>query len=319
MSTAVASAVVDRRYDFLLFFDVQDGNPNGDPDAGNMPRIDPETNQGIVSDVCLKRKIRNAISTRTRDASGADQPGFEVYFQHQGVLNRQHERAFKALGLDAKGKTQEATSEKTRRWMCENFCDVRMFGAVMTTGVNCGQVRGPVQLTFARSVDAVLPFELTITRKSVTTEEDAKKQLDKDGYITGTMGRKYAIPYGLYLGHGFVSPPFAADTGFTYTDLDLLFEALLNMFEIDRSSSRGLMAMRKVHVFQHDSPLGRAPAHVLFERVKSRIQRKGGVKVARSFQDYEVPDLSLLRVELPAGVRLRELVEEGLAPAPWEG
>jgi CRISPR-associated protein Csd2 len=224
-TTPAESAVVSRRYDFVLLFDVQDGNPNGDPDAGNLPRIDPQSLQGIVTDGCLKRKVRNAISV-----IAGDTPGNELYFQTQDasyekrVLNLQHQRAYDAAGVkedkDAKKKADATAS--ARKWMCANFYDIRAFGAVMTTGVNCGQVRGPVQLTFARSVDAIVPLEYSITRKAVTTEDEAKKQAEKDGSIIGTMGRKNTVPYGLYRCSGFVNPYLARDTGFTAADLDLL-------------------------------------------------------------------------------------------------
>ena len=229
MTTETAASVVDRRYDFVLLFDVQDGNPNGDPDAGNLPRIDPQSLQGLVTDGCLKRKIRNAISV-----IAGDRPGCELYFQTQEatyekrVLNLQHQRAYDATSAkdEKEGKAKADNTAKARAWMCQNFYDIRAFGAVMTTGVNCGQVRGPVQITFARSVDPVVPLEFSITRKSVTTEEEAKKQSQKDGSITGTMGRKNTIPYGLYLCHGFINPYLARDTGFSADDLQLLWDAL---------------------------------------------------------------------------------------------
>jgi CRISPR-associated protein Csd2 len=242
-TTPSANSVVDRRFDFVLFFDVRDGNPNGDPDSGNLPRIDPQTLQGLVTDGCLKRKIRNAVAVLRED-----RPGNELYFQTQDavyekrVLNLQHQRAYDAekLAKDEKDSKKRAdNTSKARRWMCQNFYDIRAFGAVMTTDVNCGQVRGPVQLTFARSIDPIIPLEFAITRKSVTTEQDAKKQVDKDGSITGTMGRKSTVPYGLYRCHGFVNPFLAKDTGFTFGDLELFWEALKGpIWEIDRSASR---------------------------------------------------------------------------------
>lgn len=308
--TAIKSAsAVDRRYDFVLLFDVQDGNPNGDPDAGNMPRIDPQSLQGLVTDVCLKRKIRNAIS-----ALAGDRPGCELYFQTQDavyekrVLNLQHQRAQDATGTkDAtEPKAKAANTAKARKWMCDNFYDVRTFGAVMTTGVNCGQVRGACQITFARSVDPIVPMEFSITRKSVTKEEDAKKQVQSDGYITGTMGRKNAVPYGLYRCQGFINPYLARDTGFSSDDLQLLWDALKGtMWEIDRSASRGLMCTRGLYVFEHDSMLGSAPAHELFDRI--RIDALGPDAAPRSFDEYRTR-IHINETGLPANVKLHRMV-----------
>ncbi|QDU62404.1 hypothetical protein Pan216_32710 [Planctomycetes bacterium Pan216] len=314
-TTTDSNTIVDRRYDFVYLFDVADGNPNGDPDAGNLPRLDPQTLQGFVTDVCIKRKIRNAVAALTND-----EPGHEIYFQTQDavyekrILNRQHQRAHDAIGDGAKSKddSAKAKADKTRQareWMCRNFYDVRAFGAVMSTGVNCGQVRGPAQITFARSVDPIVPMEVAITRKSVTTEEEAEKQSKKDGSITGTMGRKSTVPYALYVGHGFINPLLAADTGFTYADLRLFFDAMIRMFDFDRSASRGLMAVRKIYVFEHASRLGNAPAHTLFDHVK--IEPLGLEKPPRSFDAYELGDkLGDLREKLPKGVTLHELPEE---------
>jgi CRISPR-associated protein Csd2 len=303
----VAATPVAKRYDFVLLFDVADGNPNGDPDAGNQPRIDPQSLQGVVTDGCLKRKIRNAIAVL-----GGDKPGTELYLQTQDaayekrVLNLQHQRAYDAAGVkdekDAKKKADNTA--KARRWMCANFYDIRAFGAVMTTGVNCGQVRGPVQITFARSVDPIVPLEYAITRKSVTTEEEAKKQSEKDGSITGTMGRKNMVPYALYKCFGFVNPYLARDTGFTDADLQLLWGALKGaMWEIDRSASRGLMATRGLYVFEHDSALGNAPAHELFARV--RVPELGADKAPRKFEDYKV---EIITEAMPPGVTLHRRV-----------
>jgi CRISPR-associated protein Csd2 len=285
--------VINRRYDFVLLFDVADGNPNGDPDAGNLPRIDPQSLQGLVTDGCLKRKIRNAVAIL-----GEGRSGMELYFQTQDavyekrVLNLQHQRAYDAekLGKDEKDSKKKAeNTTKARAWMCRNFYDVRTFGAVMTTEVNCGQVRGPVQITFARSIDPVVPLEFAITRKSVTTEDEAKKQAQKDGSVTGTMGRKNALPYGLYRCFGFVNPYLATGpngTGFTFGDLDLLWQALTGtMWEIDRSASRGLMTTRGLYVFEHASPLGNAPTHELFDRIQ--VSPLGGEAAPRSFADYK--------------------------------
>ena len=304
--------LVDRRFDFVLLFDVADGNPNGDPDAGNLPRLDPQTLQGFVTDVCLKRKIRNAVAAIAADRSGCD-----IYFQTQDavyekrVLNLLHEKAYAALkergelAEDEKSaKAKADNTAKARKWMCQNFYDIRAFGAVMTTGVNCGQVRGPVQITFARSIDPIVPMEIAITRKSVTTPEDAAKQAAKDGSITGTMGRKSTVPYALYRGSGFINPLLARDTGFTYGDLSLFFDAMIRMFDLDRSASRGLMAVRKVAVFEHNSALGSAPAHLLFDRV--HVPALGAEKAPRQFTDYE---LFIDREGLPGGVTIYELPE----------
>lgn len=300
---------VSHRFDFVLLFDVQDGNPNGDPDAGNLPRIDPQSLQGLVTDVCLKRKIRNAISIL-----GEGKPGNELYFQTQDaayekrVLNLQHQRAYDAEKLkdEKEAKKKAENTGKARAWMCSNFYDIRAFGAVMTTGINCGQVRGPVQLTFARSIDPIVPLEFSITRKSVTTEEEAKKQSEKDGSITGTMGRKNTVPYALYRCHGFVNPYLAKDTGFTATDLELLWKALQGpMWEIDRSASRGLMCTRGLYVFEHESALGNAPAHELFERI--HIEPLGPDDAPRSFDNYK-PGIKINDAGLPSGVTLHKKV-----------
>ncbi|MBW3597550.1 MAG: type I-C CRISPR-associated protein Cas7/Csd2 [Planctomycetes bacterium] len=311
--TANPSTVINRRYDFVFLFDVTDGNPNGDPDAGNLPRLDPETLQGFVTDVCLKRKIRNAVA-----ALGREKPGQELYFQTQDavyerrILNLQHQRAYDALKEEGKLESDEKKSKgkaentaKAREWMCRNFFDIRAFGAVMTTGVNCGQVRGPLQMTFARSLDRIVPMEIAITRKSVTTEKEAESQAKNDGSITGTMGRKSTIPYALYRGAGFVNPLLARDTGFTFGDLRLFFDAMIRMFDLDRSASRGLMTLRKVFVFEHESPLGNAPAHLLFDRVQT--PDLGPEAAPRRFSDYHV---AVDRENLPSGVTLYELPEE---------
>jgi CRISPR-associated protein Csd2 len=313
------SAIVNRRFDFVFLFDVIDGNPNGDPDAGNLPRIDPQSLQGLVTDVCLKRKIRNAIATLANEQENLPGDlGYGLYFQTQDavyerrILNLQHQRAYDAEKLIKEEKDPKKKADNTsraRKWMCRNFFDIRAFGAVMTTGVNCGQVRGPVQITFARSVDPVVPLEYAITRKSVTTEEEAKSQVQKDGTITGTMGRKNTLPYGLYKGFGFVNPYLAADTGFTVADLELLWTALRGaMWEIDRSASRGLMCTRGLYVFEHASPLGNAPAHELFDRIKIHPFREESESPApRSFEDYR-PRIFINDAELPPGVSLHRMV-----------
>jgi CRISPR-associated protein Csd2 len=292
---------VKRRYDFALLFEVINGNPNGDPDAGNSPRIDPETGHGLVTDVCLKRKIRNFVClTKTDAATGTPAQGYDIYVKEKAILNQQHSRAYEALGLKPGGdKIAEKDVDKARAWMCHTFFDIRMFGAVMSTGVNCGQVRGPVQLAFARSVDPIVALEHSITRMAVTTEEESKRQEGGNR----TMGRKETVPYGLYAGHGFISPYLAAQTGFSEGDLSLLWDALKGMFEQDHSSARGEMSSRRLTVFEHESPLGNAPAHSLFERLK--ITRKDQTRPAREFSDYLV---SLDKQNLPAGITIRDLL-----------
>jgi CRISPR-associated protein Csd2 len=289
------------RYDFVLLFDVKDGNPNGDPDAGNLPRLDAETGHGLVTDVSIKRKVRNFIGLLK-----GEQPPFEIYVKEKAVLNLTHERAYEAIGAKAEGDDKKKRKgggddvNNARNWMCKNFYDVRTFGAVMSTGVNCGQVRGPVQLTFARSVDSIVALEHSITRMAVATEAEAEKQ-DGDNR---TMGRKHTVPYGLYVAHGFVSSFLAKQTGFSDEDLKLLWQALTTMFEHDRSAARGEMATRGLYVFKHDSELGNAPAHDLFARIQ--VRRKEGVEVARDFSDY---DVRVNDAKLPQGVTLERVYE----------
>ncbi|MHB8385839.1 type I-C CRISPR-associated protein Cas7/Csd2 [Metallibacterium sp.] len=317
---------LSNRYDFVLLFDVKDGNPNGDPDAGNLPRLDAETGHGLVTDVALKRKVRNFVAmTREQDMRDpqAGEKRFEIYVREKAILNQQHQRAYSALKLDAElaesapdegiEKTSEAKKpakdkkrkgsgddvNKARDWMCQNFFDVRTFGAVMSTSTNCGQVRGPVQLTFARSVDPIVAQEHSITRMAVATEAEAEKQSGDNR----TMGRKHTVPYGLYVAHGFVSSFLAKQTGFGEDDLELLWQALAQMFEHDRSAARGEMSTRGLYVFKHDSELGNAPAHALFERIA--VARKSGVDVSRSFADY---DVRVSEASLPAGVSLSRKV-----------
>ncbi|MDE0001547.1 MAG: type I-C CRISPR-associated protein Cas7/Csd2 [Rhodospirillaceae bacterium] len=285
---------IENRYDFVLLFDVKDGNPNGDPDAGNLPRVDAETGCGLVTDVSLKRKVRNYVGMVK-----GEQPPFEIYVKEKAVLNRQHERAYEAIGAGGSGKTDDQV-DAARDWMCRNFYDVRTFGAVMSTGVNCGQVRGPVQLTFARSVDPIVALEHSITRMAVTSERELESRR-REGE-NRTMGRKHTVPYGLYVAHGFVSSHLAAQTGFSDDDLALLWEALANMFEHDRSAARGEMATRGLYMFRHDSQLGNAHAHRLFARI--RAERKDGNAVPRDFADYR---LSVDDENLPSGVSLSEV------------
>lgn len=270
--TAIAN-----RYEFVLLFDVENGNPNGDPDAGNMPRIDPETGHGLVTDVCLKRKIRNHVAL-TKDGA----VGFKIYVQEKAVLNQTNEMAYKAFELKPEAKKlpkAEADARNVTGWMCANFYDIRSFGAVMTTEVNCGQVRGPVQLAFAKSVEPILSQEISITRMAVTHEKDLEKER--------TMGRKHIVPYGLYVAHGFVSAALAERTGFGEDDLELLWNALINMFEHDRSAARGMMSSQRLFVFKHRDKLGNAPAHKLFDLIDIK-RAEGSEGPARSFKDYVV-------------------------------
>ena len=287
------SEPIKNRYDFVILFDVENGNPNGDPDAGNMPRVDPETGLGLVTDVCLKRKIRNFVEDVKEDADG-----YRIYIKDQVPLNRSDAEALSALGVDkdlkAAKKNDPDLDRKIRDYMCSHYYDIRAFGAVMTTFVkgalNCGQVRGPVQLGFARSIDPILPQEVTITRIAITTEADAEKK--------GTeMGRKYIVPYGLYRAEGYVSANLARKvTGFSEEDLQLLWQAILNMFENDHSAARGKMAVRELIVFKHESELGNAPAYKLFDAVQ--VERREGVDVPRRYGDYIVT----VDENLPAGV-----------------
>ena len=297
------------RYDFVLVFDVKDGNPNGDPDAGNMPRLDAESGHGLVTDVSLKRKVRNFVGLVKEQDERAPADGekrFEIYVREKAILNHQHQRAYSALNLDAapEEQAQEATENiaidakkkkpakdkrkgsaddvsQARQWMCQNFFDVRTFGAVMSTGTNCGQVRGPVQLTFARSVEPIVALEHSITRMAVTNEKDQAEDGDNR-----TMCREHTVPYGVYVAHGFVSSFLAKQTGFGEDDLELVFQALSQMFEHDRSAARGEMSTRGLYVFKHDSELGNAPAHALFDRLQVTPKEPGAV--ARSFDAYSV-------------------------------
>ena len=315
--------ILSRRHVFVLIFDVTNGNPNGDPDAGNLPRLDPETNHGWVSDVSLKRKIRNYV-----ELAHEGEAGHHIYVQEGAILNERHRLAYVALRPDDAKATKDAKlnpkddieARKLRDWMCANFFDVRSFGAVMSTGINCGQVKGPVQMTFANSVEAIMPVEITVTRMAATNEAEKKKAAegaDTDQRSDNrTMGRKHIVPYGLYVAHGFISAKFAERTGFSEADLELLFEALKNMFEHDRSAARGEMTTRKLIAFRHDNALGNAPAHTLFDRVK--VGRNvdgefrpvddrglGNLPPARKFTDYIV---TIDREGLPAGVEILDLI-----------
>ena len=278
------------RIDFVYIFDVQDGNPNGDPDAGNLPRVDAETGMGLVTDVCLKRKVRNYVQVAKQLTDG-----YDIFIKEKAVLNTLIDYAHDDESVKAaKDKTMAA-----RDVMCSKYYDIRTFGAVMSTGKNAGQVRGPIQMTFARSVDPVTALEHSITRMAVATEKEAEKQ----GGDNRTMGRKATIPYGLYVCHGFISANLAKQTGFNEEDLDLFFDALKNMFDVDRSAARGLMSAQRLIVFKHDSMLGNAPANKLFDLVK--VQRTDKTVPARSFADYEV---TIDKEHLPSGVTIEELI-----------
>jgi CRISPR-associated protein Csd2 len=280
------------RYDFLFLFDCQDANPNGDPDAGNLPRIDVETGQGLVTDVCLKRKIRNFVAL-----TGGGQDGKRIYFTEGAVHNLQHKGAYEAIGETPAKTVKPEIKDRVTAWMCQTYYDIRTFGAVMSTEVNCGQVRGPVQISFARSIDPIVSSEHAITRTSVTNEKDIEKER--------TMGRKFTIPYGLYKAQGFVNPFLANQTGFTDEDLELLFQSLKNAFQFDQSAARpaGSMNPRALLVFKHETQLGNAPSHKLFELVT--VKKKDGVEVPRAFSDYEV---TIDRSGLPAGVEIIERI-----------
>ncbi|MFH1496615.1 MAG: type I-C CRISPR-associated protein Cas7/Csd2 [Verrucomicrobiota bacterium] len=283
------------RYDFVYLFDATDANPNGDPDAGNLPRLDPETGQGLATDVMLKRKIRNFVQLTKNEA-----PGHDIYIKEKAILNHQHGRAYTALETDPK-KAKQAERDQAREWMCKNFYDIRTFGAVMTTEVNCGQVRGPVQLSFARSIDRIITAEHAVTRMAVTTEKEAEKQSGDNR----TMGRKFTVPYALYRTHGFINPFLAAQTGFSDDDRELLFAALINAFQFDQSAARpaGSMNPRGLIVFEHNSQLGNAPSHKLLEAVT--IKRKATVEVPRAFADY---DVTLDDSAIPSGVTVHRLI-----------
>lgn len=292
---------IRNRYDFVVLFDVENGNPNGDPDAGNMPRVDPETGLGLVTDVCLKRKIRNYV-----EAAKEDQPGYQIYVRETVPLEANDKKALEYLGVDDVKKIDKKkdpdADRKIRDFMCSNFYDIRTFGAVMTTFVkgalSCGQVRGPVQLGFAHSIDPIMPQEITITRVAITT---AKRQ--EEGRNT-EMGRKYIVPYGLYRVEGYVSANLARkSTGFSDEDLQLLWKAIINMFENDHSAARGNMAVRELIVFKHESELGNAPSYKLFERVQ--VAKKDPRKAPRSYHDYQV---TVDTENLPEGVTCQRMV-----------
>jgi len=291
---------IKNRYEFVYLFDVENGNPNGDPDAGNMPRIDPETSYGLVTDVCLKRKIRNYV-----DILKGNRAPYEIYVKEKAILNRQHEKAYInnpdiERPPSKKLPKKEEEAKQITKWMCTNFFDVRTFGAVMMTEVNCGQVRGPVQLNFARSMESIVPMEISITRMAVTTEKEAEQQSGDNR----TMGRKHIVPYALYRAEGYISAHLAAQTGFSEEDLELLWESLINMFDHDHSAARGKMNARKLIVFKHDSMLGNAPAHKLFDLVTVKRATDESIP-ARTFSDYNV---AIDRDNMPQGVTLEEKI-----------
>ena len=308
---------LQNRYDFVFFFDVQNGNPNGDPDAGNLPRMDPETSQGLVSDVSIKRKIRNYVT----DAKGGEL-GQAIYVRENSILNEQHRLAYQVVRkddkkvVDAKKLSPQTDAEAAdlRAWMCANFFDVRTFGAVMSTGINCGQVRGPLQFAFGRSIEPIMPLEISITRMAATNEAEKKKQNEgEDGRSDNrTMGRKHIVPYGLYRVHGFVNAKLAEQTGFTEEDLALVWKALSDMYDLDRSAARGEMSARRLIAFKHDSTLGNAQAHKLFDRITvNRVLEGSSVPVgdkrmhnwppARAFTDYAV---MIDEADMPSGVTI---------------
>ena len=306
---------VNVRHDFVLLFDVENGNPNGDPDAGNLPRIDPETGRGLVTDVALKRKVRNYV-----DALRGNEDRFKIYVQQGAILNDQHQRAYTALEIKGKSKVE---SPGVRNWMCENFYDVRTFGAVMSTDINAGQVRGPVQLTFGRSIDSVLGLDISITRVALTKASDKSTKTEEGADLAthGTMGRKAFIPYGLYMAYGFVVPSFAENTGFNSEDLELLWQALINMWDLDRSASRGLTACRGLYVFTHENPYGNAPAHKLFERIDAERAALGSAFVEtdavwsmRPPLDFERPNLKLIHRRVVDLDPVARVVERGGQP-----
>jgi CRISPR-associated protein Csd2 len=279
------SEIIKNRYEFVLLFDVENGNPNGDPDMGNMPRVDPQTGNGIVTDVCLKRKVRDYV-----DLLKSGNADYDIYVKSGAVLNNQHKKAYDYLGINPDSKKPK--EEELTKFMCQNFFDIRTFGAVMTTEVNCGQVRGPVQFSFARSIDPIFQQEVTVTRCAVTNEKDAEKGQ--------TMGKKQIVPYGLYRAEGYVSAHLAKKTGFTEDDLELLWDSLINMFEHDHSAARGKLSARKLIVFKHNSELGCCQSHKLFDKVK--VERLSRDMPARSFADYKVT----ISTDMPNGVEMIE-------------
>lgn len=292
---------VDKRYDFMMLFDVTDGNANGDPDAGNLPRVDPETMQGIVTDVALKRKVRDYVQLTRHDAAG-----YDIFIKQRGILTREQQKAYAALGIEDDNEISISKVNDAREWMCANYYDVRMFGAVMTgKKYKAGQVRGPLQLTFARSCDPITPLDITITRVALTNPSDSDKNVPEDETEArhGQMGRKAYVPYGLYIVYGFYSPAFAKQTGVSPEDLGIFWESLINMWDLDRSAARGRMATRGLYVFEHESVYGNAPSHLLFDKIK--ISKKDSVEIPRSSNDYKID----IDKEMPTSVNLHEIVK----------
>ncbi len=283
---------LNNRYEFVLLFDVKDGNPNGDPDAGNLPRMDAETGMGLVTDVCLKRKVRNFVQMTQTDNSSR-----KIFIREKAILNNMIDESHEQEGVKDKEKGNK--TEAAKNWMCENYYDVRTFGAVMSTGKNAGQVRGPIQMTFSRSIDPIVASEHTITRMAVTTPKEAEAQSGENR----TMGRKFTVPYGLYRCHGFISAHLAKQTGFDEDDLELFWQSLLQMFDHDRSASRGEMSARRLFVFKHSNELGNAPATELLDRIQ--VSRKEDIEVARNFNDYQV---KIDDSNLPEGIELIRLL-----------
>ena len=301
------SDTITNRYDFILIFDVKDGNPNGDPDAGNLPRIDPETGQGLVTDVCLKRKVRNFVYL-----TKGQEPKYDIFVKEKAILNNLIDGAYAALGIDLskppmdvkdgkerkkEGKSQGSETDKGRIEMCQTYYDIRTFGAVMSTGANAGQVRGPIQFTFGRSVDQIVTLEHSITRCAVAKPEEAESQ----GGDNRTMGRKNTVPYGIYVSYGFISPHLANQTGFSDADLELFWDALVNMFEHDHSAARGMMSTCKLVIFKHESALGNAASRSLFDRVK--VKKNNENEPARDFSDYTI---TICHDDLPSGIEIIE-------------
>lgn len=291
---------VEKRYDFMIAFDVTDGNPNGDPDAGNLPRVDPETMHGLVTDVALKRKVRDYVQL-TR----ADEQGYDIYVKQRGILTREQQKAYEAIGIEDPEEKSVALVNDARGWMCANYYDTRMFGAVMSTKkYNSGQVRGPMQLTFARSLNQITPLDMTITRVALTNPGDADEDVPEDEMEAryGQMGRKAYVPYGMYVAYGFYSPSFAKQTGVSSKDLEVFWESLINMWDLDRSAARGRMATRGLYIFQHESVYGNAPSHLLFDKID--IKLKEGVGIPRASTDYEV----FIDEKLPDNITLHKIV-----------
>lgn len=293
----------EKRYDFMFVFDVTDGNPNGDPDASNLPRVDPETMQGLVTDVSLKRKIRDYVQI-----TKGDQDGYDIYVKQRGILTREQRKAYEALGIENEDEKSTTVIKDAREWMCKNYYDTRMFGAVMSTKkYNSGQVRGPIQLTFGRSIDQILQGDMAITRVALTNATDGVRTGDVVGEDEiearhGQMGRKTYVPYGIYIAYGFYSPTFAKQTGVTSEDLETLWEALINMWDLDRSAARGRMATRGLYVFEHESQYGNAPSHLLFDKII--VEKESKDQAPRSSKDYKVT----IDEDLPEGVTLHKVI-----------